>query len=58
MLKADKDDMVAKALSWALRELSKIDRGPVSEFLNKNGKVLPRNVVREVRNKLDTGRKY
>ena len=31
MLVADRDDMVVKALSWALRELAKRDPEPVKE---------------------------
>jgi len=54
----DKDDMVAKSLSWALRELAKRDAKPVVEFVNQNAGILPKRVVREVRRKLETGRKY
>lgn len=54
---SDKDDMVVKALSWALRELSKRDPDAVREFLARHEKVLAPRVLREVRNKLSTGRK-
>ena len=54
----DQEDMVAKSLSWALRELAKRDSKPVVEFVNKNESVLPKRVVREVRRKIETGRKY
>jgi 3-methyladenine DNA glycosylase AlkD len=54
----DKDEMVAKGLSWALRELAKRDADPVVEFVDQYESVLPRRVVREVRRKIDTGRKY
>lgn len=57
MVASDRDDMVEKALSWALRELSKIDRGPVIEFMEKHDDVLPKRVKREVGTKLRTGRK-
>jgi 3-methyladenine DNA glycosylase AlkD len=57
MLIGDKDDMVVKAMSWALRELSKSDRGAVRDFLNSYESMLPGRVVREVSNKLNTGRK-
>jgi 3-methyladenine DNA glycosylase AlkD len=50
--------MVAKGLSWALRELAKRDVEPVVEFINKHEAVLPRRVVREVKRKIETGRKY
>lgn len=57
LLAADRDDMVVKALSWALRELAKRDVEPVREFLrNESSKLAPR-VVREVENKLSTGLK-
>jgi len=53
----DRDDMVVKALSWALRELAKRDSRAVEEFLKKNRKALAPRVVREVVNKLTTGLK-
>jgi 3-methyladenine DNA glycosylase AlkD len=56
-LAADRDDMVVKALSWALRELAKRDRAAVEAFLEEQGGSLAARVVREVRNKMKTGRK-
>ena len=57
LLLDDRDDMVVKGLSWALRELAKRDEISVREFLSKSeGKLAPR-VVREVGNKLRTGLK-
>jgi 3-methyladenine DNA glycosylase AlkD len=57
LLVADRDDMVVKALSWALRELAKRDPDAVQGFLTTHaGQVAPR-VVREVSNKLRTGLK-
>ena len=57
LLVGDRDDMVVKALSWALRELSKRDPGAVREFLREHeGAVAPR-VAREVNSKLKTGLK-
>ena len=53
----DRDDMVIKALSWALRELAKRDSKAVKTFLNKNEQSLASRVVREVNNKLKTGLK-
>lgn len=53
----DRDDMVIKALSWALRELAKRDSKAVKTFLNKNQPSLASRVVREVNNKLKTGLK-
>ncbi len=51
----DRDDMVVKALSWALRELAERDPDAVEAFLTSHD-VAPR-VRRETRNKLDTGLK-
>jgi 3-methyladenine DNA glycosylase AlkD len=56
-LVADRDDMVVKAMSWALRELSKRDPEAVGQFLDEHQSVLAARVVREVRNKLSTGLK-
>lgn len=53
----DQDDMVAKGLSWALRELAKREAEPVVQFVNQYESVLPKRVIREVRRKIDTGRK-
>jgi 3-methyladenine DNA glycosylase AlkD len=53
----DSDEMVAKALSWALRELAKREVAPVIEFIDQHESVLPKRVVREVRRKIETGRK-
>jgi 3-methyladenine DNA glycosylase AlkD len=53
----DRDDMVVKALSWALRELSKRDRTPVVEFVEEFKDQLASRVFREVANKLTTGLK-
>jgi hypothetical protein len=46
-----------KALSWALRALIPHDRKAVERFLRKHEKDLAARVRREVRNKLETGRK-
>jgi 3-methyladenine DNA glycosylase AlkD len=53
----DHDDMVAKALSWALRVLARSDPEAVRGFLARHGEVLAARVRREVRNKLETGLK-
>ncbi len=57
MLVDDRDDMVVKALSWALRELSKRDAKSVRSFLRKYRDQLAPRVLREVNNKLKTGLK-
>ena len=57
LLKNDRDEMVVKALSWALRELAKKQPRTVEMYLKtQEGQLAPR-VVREVRNKLTTGLK-
>lgn len=53
----DGHDMVQKALSWALRELSKRDPASVQAFLDDHGDRVAARVRREVQRKLDTGRK-
>jgi 3-methyladenine DNA glycosylase AlkD len=55
MLVEDRDDMVVKALSWALRELAKRDPRAVRDFLAVQP--VAERVAREVRNKLTTGLK-
>ena len=57
MLVADRDDMVEKALSWALRELVKRDANAAREFLGEHESLVGARVLREVRNKLTTGLK-
>jgi hypothetical protein len=53
----DRDEMVVKGLSWALRELSKHDSQAVSRFLLTYDHLLAPRVKREVQNKLQTGLK-
>jgi 3-methyladenine DNA glycosylase AlkD len=57
LLEADRDPMVVKAVSWALRELAKREPGSVRRFLAERGDALAPLVRREVRNKLVTGLK-
>ena len=57
LLVGDHDDMVVKAMSWALRELVVHDADAVAEFLSEHEDVLAARVKREVRNKLTTGLK-
>jgi 3-methyladenine DNA glycosylase AlkD len=49
--------MVVKALSWALRELSKSDKPAVEKFMETYDLQLAGRVRREVYTKLQTGRK-
>jgi 3-methyladenine DNA glycosylase AlkD len=57
LLVADPDDMVVKAMSWALRELVAHDPQAVRVFLDEYDAVLAGRVRREVSNKLNTGLK-
>jgi 3-methyladenine DNA glycosylase AlkD len=51
----DRDDMVVKAMSWALRELGKRRPALVRDFVHRHQERLAPRVRREVMNKLDTG---
>jgi 3-methyladenine DNA glycosylase AlkD len=57
LLVDDRDDMVVKAMSWALRALAVHDPDAVREFLSEYEDALAARVKREVRNKLVTGLK-
>jgi len=57
LLLADREDMVVKALSWALRELASKDAASVRRYLTAHEDGMAARVRREVRNKLELGRK-
>jgi hypothetical protein len=57
LLVDDRDELVIKALSLALRALAQRDPGAVGRFLQANEARLPALVRREVGHKLATGRK-
>jgi len=57
-LVADRDEMVTKALSWALRCAIAHDAGAVRAFVARHSDVLASLVRREVTNKLVTGHKF
>lgn len=57
VLMSDRDEMIVKALSWALRSLAQREPQAVRQFVEKNEVRLPALVKREVRNKLSTGLK-
>jgi 3-methyladenine DNA glycosylase AlkD len=57
ILVSDRDDMVVKAMSWSLRELSRRDPYAVQAFLLEHKGMLAPRVVREVNTKLTTGLK-
>jgi len=53
----ERQDMIQKALSWALRELSKRDREAVIAFMEQYKLRLSNRVLREVNHKLEFGTK-
>ena len=57
LLAEDHEDMVVKALSWALRKLVYFDRQAVEGFLWEYDEILAGRVKREVGSKLRTGLK-
>ena len=57
MLTADHEDMVVKAMSWALRELVPWAPDEVDRWVSVHEEELAARVKREVRNKLSTGLK-
>jgi 3-methyladenine DNA glycosylase AlkD len=57
LLERDRDPMVFKALSWALRALAKRDPRAVRDFIGAREEILAAQVLREVKNKLQTGLK-
>jgi 3-methyladenine DNA glycosylase AlkD len=57
LLVHDTDDMVVKAMSWALRELVKRDPQSVRAYIAEHEASLAKRVLREVRNKMTCGLK-
>jgi 3-methyladenine DNA glycosylase AlkD len=57
LLASDPEDMVVKALSWALREVAKKHPAEAKAFLARHSHTLAARVLREVDNKLRTGLK-
>jgi len=57
VLRSDRDDMVVKGCSWALRELAKVDAEAVRGYVATRRRDLASRVVREVTHKLETGLK-
>lgn len=54
-LKLEKDILITKALSWLLRDLIKLHKNKLENYLEKNKNSLPKIAVRETRAKLLTG---
>jgi len=57
LLKAEKEILITKAISWLLRDMVKLHREDVISYLKENKASLPKVAVRETRRKLETGRK-
>ena len=57
LLMPDRDDMIVKALSWALRELARKHKNVARSFLVENRRNLSPRVLREVECKLTSGLK-
>ena len=57
MLIDDHEEMVVKAMSWALRELAKREPSVAQRFVTQHKNCLASRVLREVDNKLRTGKK-
>jgi len=55
LLVEDREDMIVKAMSWALRELAKRDPKAVQKYVEENNDRLAPRVRREVNNKLTVG---
>ena len=53
----NREKLIVKALSWALRELSKSDKPAVERFMNKYETKIAPLARREIYTKLQTGRK-
>ncbi len=56
-VKAERHPMIVKAISWALREMTKRHRDRVAAYIEANRGALAAQAVREVNNKLRTGLK-
>ena len=57
-LKSEKEILITKAVSWALRALTKFHQKEVLDYLGKNKDTLPKIAYREALSKATTGRKY
>lgn len=56
-LKAEREILITKAVSWVLRSMSEQHPAEVNRYLDAEGPTLPAIAVRETRIKLATGRK-
>jgi 3-methyladenine DNA glycosylase AlkD len=55
--KAERDKLITKAVSWLLREAVKRHPSEIAAYLDRNASELAPHIVREVRKKLETGKK-
>lgn len=53
----EKDILITKAISWLLRELTKQHKDEVSQYLKEHEPYLPKIALREVKRKIETGKK-
>lgn len=56
-LKVEKDVLITKAISWLLRDLTKLHKKEVEDYLKENANSLPKIAIRETKRKLLTVRK-
>lgn len=56
-LKAEKEVMITKAISWLLRALASQNPREVKKYVNDNLDTLPKIAVRETLRKIETGKK-
>jgi 3-methyladenine DNA glycosylase AlkD len=46
LLHGDDEDLIQKAVGWALREAGKADPGRLERYLRQNGRSIPRTTIR------------
>jgi 3-methyladenine DNA glycosylase AlkD len=56
-IKAEKEIIITRAISWVLRSMVKHHRKALENYLKENEKTLPAIAVRETKTKLKTGKK-
>jgi 3-methyladenine DNA glycosylase AlkD len=56
-LHADREDLIEKAVGWALREAGKTDMPRLERYLRANGPSLPRTTVRYALERFDDAKR-
>ncbi len=56
-LKSEKNKLISKAISWLLREMTKLHKSDVYKYVKENKEKLPAIAVRETLRKIETGKK-